>query len=100
MLVWRIECCCVCHQEQISKKADLYFSLYPCIIKYYLISSDLFLTRSTPRCVPVQPVGLCSLAACWLARLLGETVAYLGDSNTRGCISEVQTQRSKSLNPA
>ena len=39
ILVWCIECCCVCHQGQICKKADSCLNLYPCVIKYYLILS-------------------------------------------------------------
>ena len=31
-------CCCVCHQGQICKKAETCLNLYPCVIKYYLIS--------------------------------------------------------------
>ena len=33
-----IECCCVCHQGQICKKAESCVNLYPCVIKYYLMS--------------------------------------------------------------
>ena len=39
----RIECCCVCHQGQICKKADLSLNLYPCVIKYSLLSVCLSL---------------------------------------------------------
>ena len=42
--VWCIECCCVCHQGQIWKKADTCLNLYPCVIKYYLILSYLSLS--------------------------------------------------------
>jgi len=41
ILVWCIECCCVCHQGQICEKADLCLNLNPCVIKYYLILSYL-----------------------------------------------------------
>ena len=43
ILVRCIECCCVCHQGQIGKKADTCLNLYPCVIKYYLILSYLSL---------------------------------------------------------
>ena len=39
ILVWRIECCRVCHQEQICKKDDLCLNLYPWVIKYYYLIS-------------------------------------------------------------
>ena len=38
ILVWCIEWCCVCHQGQICKKDNSCLNLYPCVIKYYLIS--------------------------------------------------------------
>ena len=34
---------CFCHQGQICKKADLCLSIYPCVIKYYLILSLFYL---------------------------------------------------------
>ena len=33
--------CRVCHLGQICKKADLCLNLYPCVIKYYLLSLSL-----------------------------------------------------------
>ena len=35
--VWCVECCCVCHQGQICRKADTCLNLYPSVIKYYFI---------------------------------------------------------------
>ena len=36
-----LECCCVCHQGQICRKAELFLNLYPCVIKHYLLSLSL-----------------------------------------------------------
>ena len=48
-LVWRIECCRVCLQGQICKKADWCLNLYPCVIKYILsLSLSLFSALALP----------------------------------------------------
>ena len=43
------QCCRVCHQGQICKKADLCLNLYTCAIKYYLFSVSV--SRSLVKCV-------------------------------------------------
>ena len=45
------QCCRVCHQGQICKKADLCLNLYSCAIKYYLFSVSVSLSRSLVKCV-------------------------------------------------
>ena len=47
IFVWRIECCCICHQGLICTKADMcWLNLYPCVIKYYFISRSLSVPHS------------------------------------------------------